>query len=150
VIIMQYRNMLKSKKAISPILATLLLIVIAVAAIVVTYAWVMTYMGSTTQQAGFMPHQANVAFDSTGTKKIIIDIQNTGTSSGKITAIYVGTSSSTLQSQTGITPSLSATTIDAGAIQSFNVTYPWVSGTTYYFKVVPTSGAALEFQEAAP
>jgi len=38
------KNMLKSKKAISPILATLLLIVIAVAAIVVTYAWVMTYM----------------------------------------------------------------------------------------------------------
>ncbi|MGQ9744095.1 MAG: archaellin/type IV pilin N-terminal domain-containing protein, partial [Candidatus Bathycorpusculaceae bacterium] len=40
------KNSLKSKKAISPILATLLLIVIAVAAIVVTYAWIMTYMTS--------------------------------------------------------------------------------------------------------
>jgi flagellin-like protein len=34
---MSIKNMLKSKKAISPILATLLLIVIAVAATVVTY-----------------------------------------------------------------------------------------------------------------
>lgn len=148
---MLQKNMLKSKKAISPILATLLLIVIAVAAIVVTYAWVMTYMGTTTQQAGFMPHQANVAFDnSTGTEKIIIDIQNTGTSSGKITAIYVGTSTSAYQTQTTITPTLSATSIDASAIQSFNVTYPWASGTTYYLKVVPSSGAALEFQATAP
>ncbi len=146
------KNMLKSKKAISPILATLLLIVIAVAAIVVTYAWVMTYMSSTTQQAGFIPHQANVAFDnSTGTEKIIIDIQNTGTSSGQVTAIYVGLSTSTLQTQTNtaIEPDLPKA-IDASAIQSFNVTYPWESGTTYHFKVVPTSGAALEFQATAP
>jgi flagellin-like protein len=143
------KNMLKSKKAISPILATLLLIVIAVAAIVVTYAWVMTYMSSTTQQAGFMPYKANVAFDnSTGTEKIIIDIGNSGTSSGKIAAIYIGETASTLQSQTDITPTLSATTIDAGAIQSFAVTYPYSTG-TYYFKVVPTSGAALEFQATA-
>jgi flagellin-like protein len=140
------KNVLKSRKAISPILATLLLIVIAVAAIVVTYAWVMTYMSNTTQQAGFMPYKANVAFASGTT--ITIDIGNSGTSSGKISAIYIGTSSSTLQSQTKISPSLS-TTIDAGAIQSFAVTYNYLTG-TYYFKVVPTSGAALEFQATAP
>jgi flagellin-like protein len=145
---MLHRNMLKSKKAISPILATLLLIVIAVAAIVVTYAWVMTYMGTTTQQAGFRPYNANVAFSSGTT--ITIDIGNSGTSSGKITAIYVGTSASALQSQTDIKPSLSATTIEADTIQSFAVTYKYTTGTTYYFKVVPNSGAAWEFQETAP
>ena len=59
---MSIKRMLNSKKAISPILATLLLIVIAVAAIVVTYAWITTYIGNTTQQAGFMPYKANVAF----------------------------------------------------------------------------------------
>ena len=56
------KNMLKSKKAISPILATLLLIVIAVAAIVVTYAWIMTYMSSTTQQASEILYNENVRF----------------------------------------------------------------------------------------
>ncbi|HEX9862959.1 MAG TPA: archaellin/type IV pilin N-terminal domain-containing protein [Candidatus Bathyarchaeia archaeon] len=138
--------MLKSKKAISPILATLLLIVIAVAAIVVTYAWVMTYMGTTTQQAGFIPYKANVAF-STGT--ITVDIGNSGISSGQIVAIYIGESASTLQNQTTISPTLPEP-IDAGAIVSFAVTKTWTADTTYYFRVVPNSGAALEFQATSP
>jgi flagellin-like protein len=141
------KNMLKSKKAISPILATLLLIVIAVAAIVVTYAWVMTYMGSTTQQAGFIPYKANVAFTAADT--ITIDMGNSGVSSGQIVAIYIGTSASTLQNQTTISHTLPEP-IDAGAIVSFAVTKTWTADTTYYFRVVPNSGAALEFQATSP
>lgn len=45
---MSMKKFINSTKAISPILATLLLIVIAVAAIVVTYAWITTYMSSAT------------------------------------------------------------------------------------------------------
>src|SRR3989337_1754220 len=97
---MSIKKMLRSKKAISPILATLLLIVIAVAAIVITYAWITTYMGTTTQQAGFIPYKANVAFVSSTTEKISIDVGNSGTSSGKIVQIYFGTSAGSLQSQT--------------------------------------------------
>jgi flagellin-like protein len=138
--------MLRSKKAISPILATLLLIVIAVAAIVVTYAWITTYMGSTTQQAGFMPYKANVAFATGGTNgTITIDVGNSGTSSGQIVAIYTGTSAAALESQTS-TPPLPEP-IDAGEIVSFEVD-GWTSG-TMYFKVVPNSGAALSFSETA-
>jgi flagellin-like protein len=137
------RNMLKSKKAISPILATLLLIVIAVAAIVVTYAWVMTYMGSTTQQAGFMPYKANVAF-STGT--ITIDIGNSGTSSGQIVQVYIGESASNMTSKT--TTPATPITIAPSDVESFTVSYAWTSGKTCYFRVVPNSGAALEFQAA--
>jgi flagellin-like protein len=141
--------MLKSKKAISPILATLLLIVIAVAAIVVTYAWIMTYMGSTTQQAGFIPYKANVAFDnSTGTEKIIIDIGNSGISSGQIVQVYIGESASTTLNQTTVPPT--PITIAPNSVESFTVTYPWELGTTYYFKVVPNSGATLSFSEQAP
>jgi flagellin-like protein len=140
------KNMLKSKKGISPILATLLLIVIAVAAIVVTYAWVMTYMGTTTQQAGFIPYKANVAF---AQGVITVDVGNSGTSTGQILAIYAGTSASALQNQTSITPALPQL-IDEGEIVSFAVAYDWTADTTYYFKVVPNSGAALEFQATSP
>jgi flagellin-like protein len=143
---MSIKKMLHSKKAISPILATLLLIVIAVAAIVVTYAWITTYMGTATQQAGVLPYKANVNFDnSTGTETIIIDIGNSGTSNGQIVQVYIGISATALESQ--ITTPIS---LAAGAITSFNVTYPWSAGETYYFKVVPNSGAALTFQEQAP
>src|SRR3989337_5305 len=139
---MSIKKMLPSKKAISPILATLLLIVIAVAAIVITYAWITTYMGTTTQQAGFMPYKANVAFSSGTTIKI--DIGNSGTSSGQIVAIYIGNSASALTNMTTISPTLPEA-IPAGEILSFTVTNNYVSGNTYYFKVVPSSGAALSF-----
>jgi flagellin-like protein len=143
---MAKRKIFHSKKAISPILATLLLIVIAVAAIVITYAWITVYMGSTTQQAGFIPYKANVNFR-TG-DIITIDIGNSGISSGQIVQVYVGTSATALDSKT-TTPSLPIT-IAAGAIESFNVTYTWSAGETYYFKVVPNSGAAVSFTEQAP
>lgn len=138
-------KLLKSKKGISPILATLLLIVIAVAAIVITYAWVTTYMGTTTQQAGFLPYKANVAFS---TATITIDVGNSGTSSGQIISVYLGTSASATTSQT--TKPAMPITVDPSSIESFDIAYEWVSGTTYYFRVVPASGAALEFQAAAP
>jgi flagellin-like protein len=138
-------RMLRSRKAISPILATLLLIVIAVAAIVVTYAWITTYMGTAQSQAGFIPFRANVAF-STG--KITVDIGNSGTSSGQVVKIYVGTSASNTTVQT-VSPTL-PTTIEPNAVQSFDITYTWSSGTTYYFSVVPSSGAALPFSAPAP
>ena len=142
---MSIRKMLHSKKAISPILATLLLIVIAVAAIVVTYAWITTYMGNTTQQAGFMPYKANVAF---GSGSVLIDIGNSGTSSGEIIQVYVGDSASTLASKTTVPATPIA--IPAGEIQGFNVTMTIAAGNTYYFKVVPNNGAALSFTEQAP
>jgi hypothetical protein len=121
----------------------LLLIVIAVAAIVITYAWITTYIGTTTQQAGFIPYKANVAFTEDDT--ITIDIGNSGTSSGQIVQVYIGTSATNTTSQ-DITP----ITIPAGEIKSFDVTYTWSAGETYYFKVVPNSGAALSFTEQAP
>jgi flagellin-like protein len=143
------KKVLRSRKAISPILATLLLIVIAVAAIVVTYAWIMTYMGSTTQQAGVLIYKANVNFYTNGTKKIDIDIGNSGTSNTAIIQVYFGTSSTALQNMT-TTPALPVSLL-AGKLVRVTITYSWNSGTVYYFKIVPTAGQqALSFQEQAP
>ena len=138
--------MLKSKKAISPILATLLLIVIAVAAIVVTYAWVMTYMSSATSQAGILLKEDNINWPS---GKIVITVRNTGTSDATIDAVYVGTSGNlTLQSVT-YSPTSKIVLKNGGTI-AITVTYPWISKTTYYFRIAPLVGSAIEFQETAP
>jgi flagellin-like protein len=134
----------KSKRAISPILATLLLVVIAVAAIVVTYAWVMTYIGHTTGQAGVVLYKANVNFYGTGTK-IDIDVGNSGTSDTRILQAYVGTASSALDNQT-ITP----VTLAAGTVQRITLNYTWQSGTTYYFKVLASTGQYLQWSEQSP
>jgi len=140
------RRFIHSKKAISPILATLLLVVIAVAAIVMTYAWMNSYMDNTTNQASVMPYKANVAFLQNG-KSITIDIGNSGTGSTEIIGVYIGTSESATTVQTTKPTTL---TLDGNSITSFQVTYTWKAGQTYYFKIVPASGTPLTFQEQAP
>ncbi len=140
---------MKSRKGISPILVTLLLIMIAVTAITVTYAWIMAYMGNTTDKAGVMLYEANTRFytNSQGAKTIDINVGNSGTSDAVVKAIYIGTASANMASQTIPSQAVSA----GGASTTFTVAYTtWVSGTTYYFKVVPSSGSPLTFDVRAP
>jgi flagellin-like protein len=143
--------MLKARKAVSPILATLLLIVIVVAAVVVTYSWIMTYIGGTTEQAGVLLYKANVNFASGTPKNITIDVGNSGTSDTQIIGVYVGTSATTTQSYTPTYAAGYTSSLAAGAITSFNVTLAWETETTYYFRIVPAAGQQpLTFQEQAP
>lgn len=123
----------RSKRAITPILATLLLIVIAVAAIVVTYAWIMTYMGHLTGQAGVILSPINVRFYGETNNQIEIDVQDKGTSDAHIVQIYVGASSSNLQNQTSAGL---PTVCVAGSIVPIMLNYSWTPGATYYFKVI--------------
>jgi flagellin-like protein len=138
------RKLFKSKKGISPILATLLLVVIAVAAIVVTYAWVMTYTGHLTGQAGVVLYEANVNFYGNGSM-IDIDIGNSGTSGTTIIQVYIGASASTMDNQT-ITPVL----LPAGSVQRITVNYSWQLGVIYYFKVLTSTGQNLPWSTQAP
>lgn len=146
---MYLKKMLKNKKAISPILATLLLIVIAVAAIVVTYAWIMTYMGAQTTQAGVLLSKDAVSWPTNN--YIIIYVRNVGTSDATIDAIYIGTSSTNLEKQTNIqfTPANQIVEANGGLI-NITVTYTWSNDTTYYFRIAPKTGPPLEFNEKAP
>jgi flagellin-like protein len=152
------KNMLKSKKAISPILATLLLIVIAVAAIVVTYAWVMTYMGSTTSQASVILYNENVRFYATGGANNLTDIVmgNSGTGNTQIVRLYLGTSANNLVEVTNNTNIGSGKPLNAGSIVTITLSWPnnavngnWTAGETYYFKVVPSQGQAFPFSQRA-
>ncbi len=138
--------MVRSKKGISPILATLLLIVIAVAAVIVTYAWVLTFTTTQTQQAGALLVKENVSWPS---GQIAIVIRNTGTASAKITAVYIGTIYTNLTAATVASPTLPAN-INEGSTLPITLTQSWSSGTRYYFKVATDSPAILEFSEQAP
>jgi flagellin-like protein len=136
------RRIRKSRKAISPILATLLLVVIAVAAIVVTYAWIMTYMNNAGRQAGVMLYKANVNFYN---QSIDIDMGNSGTSDTQLTTLYVGTSTTSLLNQT-ITP----IPLAAGKVARITIDYNWTKGATYYFKVLSSTGQTIDWPEQAP
>jgi hypothetical protein len=125
----------------------MLLIVIAVAAIAVTYAWVMMYMSSTTTQAGIFLTEDNTAWQS---GKIIITVRNTGTSDATIDAVYIGLSGNlTLQNNVTYSPASKLVAKNGGTI-TLTVAYSWSANTTYYFKIAPLVGGLLTFQETAP
>ena len=144
------KTITRCKKAISPILATLLLIVIAVAAIVVTYAWIMTYMSNANQQAGVILFLGNVSWNSTASKTTI-DIGNSGTSITKITKLYVGDSESNVIDVTSFTDLGTGKPLGAKSVTSFTLSWPndlsdsFTAGNTYYFKVSTESGQQLPF-----
>jgi flagellin-like protein len=145
------RRIRKSRKAISPILATLLLVVIAVAAIVVTYAWIMTYMNNAGRQAGVMLYKANVNFyNQTTIWKIDVDVGNSGTSDTQLTTLYVGTSTTSLLNQTITTVPGTTVPLAAGKVARITIDYPWTKGVTYYFKVLSSTGQTIDWPEQAP
>ncbi len=144
------RSITKSKKGISPILATLLLIVIAVAAVIVTYAWVITFTASTTGDAGAVLSPENIRFYSGD--DIEITIRNSGTSDAKVVTVYEGPSDGELQtiSVRSYSPSTQIVAAGDSLVIQIRLSSNWVSGTRYYFKVATESGYQLPFSEEAP
>jgi len=73
------RKFRRNTRAISPVIATLLMIAIAVVASLVTYAWVMGYMNFTTEKTGKAIQIQSVSYDSTN-NKFTVYVQNVGNS----------------------------------------------------------------------
>lgn len=146
---------IRSKKGISPILATLLLIVIAVAAIIITYAWVMTYMGAQTSAGGVLLDVENVSWNSTA-KTTTIVVKNTGTSDAKIVRLYIGETASNLIDVTANTDLGSGKSLPTNQRLNIVLSWPnafgsaWTNSKTYHFKVAPESGQPKEFTAQAP
>ena len=86
---MKTNSLKQNKKGVSPIIATLLLIVIAVAAAVVTYAFVTGFIGTATsksyQQGTMSVDYGNI----TSATNIIVYVRNTGTKPEIIGTAYV-------------------------------------------------------------
>ncbi|UCE29328.1 MAG: hypothetical protein JSV85_00915 [Candidatus Bathyarchaeota archaeon] len=141
-------KILKSRRGISPILATLLLIVIAVAAIIITYAWVITFTGSTTEQAGVFLRKDAVYWQS---GNITVYVRNTGISDGEISAVYVGISAGNLEEQTATyDPPTQIVEKEGASTLKVYITYAWITKNTYHFRIAPKVGESLYFEETAP
>jgi flagellin-like protein len=79
----------KHKKAVSPILSVLLMIAVAVAAALVTYAWVMGYLGFTTSKVGKAITIQSIGND-TAKGDLKVYVQNVGDSAVTMPAfVYV-------------------------------------------------------------
>ena len=137
------KRMLKSKEGISPILATLLLIVIAVAAVIVTYAWVMTFTSSQTGQAGvFLRKDAGCLWK---TGNVTVYVRNTGTSDAEINTVYINEAPQTVTYD----PPSKIVAKDGGLV-TIMITFSWTPNTEYRFQISPKVGERLSFTESSP
>jgi glutamine cyclotransferase len=137
---------LSYKKALSPALAALILIGIAIAAMAVTYAWTTSNMQASLP-TDVKPYKANLSFQADG--KIVINIGNNGASSTQVLNVYVGSSSddATLQATEPQLPLM----LKGDSTARLTISYLWESGKTYYFKILTADAPEpLSFQEQAP
>ena len=130
------RKFRKNAKALSPVVASIILIAVTVAVSVVVAAWMggMTIglMGNA-EQASI----ANIAF--VGTNQIDVLVQNSGSTTVNITQAFVNGVGATITN----TPPLS---VDKSAATTFHVTSPSAlsDSTTYQVKLITAKGTQIQ------
>jgi len=134
------KKLFRSKKALSPVVAAIILIAVTVAVSIAVAAW----MGALT--FGFMGGSEQVKIVGveflTGTpRQIKVTVQNAGTSAVTITAGKVGDTVISLDSEQ---------TIDAGGSAQITFDYDWVNGTSYNVGVVTKAGNVFTYYATAP
>ena len=138
---MNYRKFKKNAKALSPVIASIILIAVTVAVSVVVAAW----MGGLT--LGFMGNAeqasiTNVSFVTVGTTlEMNVTVQNTGTNTVTIQSATIDGNAATL------TPVTSANILK-GATGSFTVTAAsgtFASGAQYAFNLLTAKGHTLTY-----
>ena len=144
---MNFRKFKKSTKALSPVVASIILIAVTVAVSVVVAAW----MGGMT--IGLMGNAeqlsvTNVEFVTGTTNSVKLSIQNNGGADASITKIYVNGASGT---GTPTVPYTAIPTIvEKGAITDVTVNLAWVASTSYEIKFTTANGNNVVCTEVSP
>jgi flagellin-like protein len=145
---------IRKRKAISPLITTLLLIAIAVAASVLTYSWVMSMVGSQSAQAQTQVRIDTVTWNSTApTFKLLI--RNTGSVSATIESISIrpntaGSAATTYKptNPAAIDVGVTLNTKDVAGLVS--AAYKWTVSTSYVIRIVTTTGFYYEMVSTTP
>jgi flagellin-like protein len=128
------RKFRRNVRAISPVIATLLMIAIAVVASLVTYAWVMGYMNFTTEKTGKAIQIQSVSYPDTGGQVFTVYVQNVGDSDLTLSSVFIngaiatGTWSTTALAK-GATASIPATGSVGTGVQSVTFKVTTTDGT---------------------
>lgn len=133
------RRVKKDSKGISPLIATLLLIAIAVAASVITYSWVMSMIGAQSTQAQTAVRIDNVAFD-VASDSVNVTIRNIGSVSADIVTVGVKLTSASSYTTVNISP---ARAIAIGTADDVAVSLSGLdlqTGYNYDVKVITSTG----------
>jgi len=142
---MEMKRVFRSKKAFSAVIASLILMLLAVAAGVVVYAYVMGWIGGATghNTGQYGELSLDTAYANATTKMITAHVRNVGGKLVTSNAAYVNDSNVTSTEAVEIVP-------NAVASISINATTPGLTkNTTYQVKIACTDGTILTFSVTA-
>jgi flagellin-like protein len=134
-------KILKNKKALSPVVASIILIAVTVAVSIAVAAWMgaLTFTFTATEQLQI----TQVEFLTGGL--VNVTLQNTGTSPITVTEIHING---------GTSPSgdllSSDVTIPANSQREVQVSYTWSAGSNYQVRVVTSKGNQYYYSAVAP
>jgi len=129
-------KILKNAKALSPVVASIILIAVTVAVSIAVAAWMgaLTFTFMATEQVQI----TRVAFGGTY-NQVNITMLNTGTTPVTLSEIWVGSTKFT-----------SSQTISANSNYTAVLTFTWVQGYNYQIKALSTKGNQFTYPATAP
>jgi flagellin-like protein len=136
-------KILRSRKALSPVVASIILIAVTVAVSIAVAAWMgaLTFNFMATEQIKI----TNVQFSGATNNAINVTMQNTGTNPVTVTEIHVNNAAANLLS--------AQFTIQANSQVVANVTYTplqWVNGAQYEIEARTSKGNQFTYTATAP
>ena len=145
---------IEKRKGISPLIATLLLIAIAVAASVLTYSWVMSMIGSQSAQAQTQVRIDSVTWGSSTSDLASLDVRNTGSIDAQIESVSIRHNSAGSQANsTSLTKAIGTGTHEV--INLAGVTWApgdlaWDNSQSYVIRVTTNTGFYYEAVFTSP
>ncbi len=132
------RKIFKSKKALSPVVAAIILIAVTVAVSIAVAAWMgaLTFTFMKTEELKVQGH-------TWGSGSITLTVKNTGTSALTLSEARVN---DVVNSGATFTPA----TLDPGLTSQVVISQTYVSGTKYEFAVVTATGNKYTYVATAP
>jgi len=130
------------KRAITPVLSNLLLMVVAVAAMSIAAATTYVITTNLRETMGERLIIEDVWFNNeTGVNRISVYIRNTGKVAITISAVYINGD---------LAHSFTRLNLEPGDHRWLNITYSWESGGIYRIKIVTSRGNSIEDYFKAP
>jgi len=136
-------KMLKSKKALSPVVASIILIAVTVAVSIAVAAWMgaLTFTFTKTEELKI----TGVAWKGTTTKTVEISVTNTGASTVTLSKAYIDN----VEYTPTLSGSFSGNDLAKGDSGVVTLTFTWTSGTKYTIALTTANGNRYEYTSTA-
>jgi flagellin-like protein len=136
----KFKSRVLKRMGVSPVIATLLLILIAVAAAVLVYFWVSGYIGTTTRARSEMEERIKIETVSATTTGVTCYVRNIGDIDATIKGVYIESKGRIVASNTAVD-----SRVTVGGITAISLGATLTPNEVYTIKVVTRTGLEASY-----